>query len=109
MLPRPTPASRKPMNAMNHGVMNGRSLASLAQHSTPAGERLLDLVTAALEEAGPERRQAAADARAVSFNEMASTQLAFVKALGNLKKINCSRVKTQIEPRVRCTASWCKT
>ena len=45
-------------------------LASLAQHSTPAGERLLDLVTAALEEAGPERRQAAADAARQRFSEM---------------------------------------
>ena len=46
-------------------------LASLAQHSTPAGERLLDLVTAALEEAGPERRQAAADAARQRFREEA--------------------------------------
>ena len=45
-------------------------LASLAQQSTPAGERLLDLVTAALEEAGPERRQAAADAARQRFSEM---------------------------------------
>ena len=45
-------------------------LASLAQQSTPAGERLLDLVTAALEEAGPERRQAAADAARQRFSEV---------------------------------------
>ncbi len=40
-----------------------RTLSTIfAQQSTPEGERLVDLITTALEEAGPERRQAAADA-----------------------------------------------
>ena len=48
-----------------------RTLAILfAQQSTPAGERLVDLITTALEEAGPERRQAAADAARQRFSEM---------------------------------------
>ena len=48
-----------------------RTLAILfAQQSTPAGERLVDLITTALEEAGPERRQAAADAARQRFNEL---------------------------------------
>ena len=71
MLPRPTPASRKPINAMNlwKGEMIGRS-SLFAQQSTPEGERLVDLITTALEEAGPERRQAAADAARQRFNEL---------------------------------------
>ena len=53
------------------GWGDDRTLATLfAQQSTPAGERLVDLITTALEEAGPERRQAAADAARQRFSEM---------------------------------------
>ena len=45
-------------------------LTIFAQQSTPEGERLVDLITTALEEAGPERRQAAADAARQRFNEL---------------------------------------